>query len=112
LQAGTITLQPRLFAVRPVLGDLVQIIRNDAEAKNIYVISRVASDVPADVCGDEYRIRQILTNLLFNAVKFTESGQIIVDVQALSQSESSTTLKFSVRDTGIGITEEQNQAGA
>jgi signal transduction histidine kinase len=107
LQAGTITLQPRLFAVRPVLGDLVQIIRNDAEAKNIYVISRVASDVPADVCGDEYRIRQILTNLLFNAVKFTESGQIIVDVQALSQSESSTTLKFSVRDTGIGITEEQ-----
>jgi signal transduction histidine kinase len=103
LQAGTVNLQPRFFSVRPVIGDLAQLARREAEAKGIQVISRVSPNVPPEVCGDEYRIRQILSNLLFNAVKFTKQGQITLEVEALNHSESSTTLRFSVQDTGIGI---------
>lgn len=103
LKFGQISLQPRFFPVRPVIGDLVQV----ADRKGLTILPRVADDVPADVCGDEYRVRQILSNLLFNAVKFTNAGQIVVEVATLTQTETCSTLKFTVRDTGIGISKEQ-----
>lgn len=109
LQAGAVTLERRFFAVRPIIGDLVQLVTRDAQAKNIRIESCVSSIVPDAVCGDELRLRQILQNLLFNAIKFTNEGHVAISVEVAEKRDATTILKFSVSDTGIGITAEQQE---
>jgi signal transduction histidine kinase len=109
LQAGKLTLEYRDFAIHHVIGDIVQLARSDADKKSLEITSKVRPEVPDLVSGDELRIRQILSNLLFNAVKFTEEGKIHVEVAVLNDSPEVVTLRFSVQDTGIGISAEQQQ---
>ncbi len=107
LQAGKVSLESRYFAIRPAIGDAVQLVRTESDKKQVNVSSMVASDVPELVCGDELRVRQILLNLMFNAVKFTEQGQIQIAVTVRKKTPEVTELRFTVQDTGIGISEEQ-----
>jgi CheY-like chemotaxis protein len=80
-----------------------------AEEKGLELLFDIAADVPTYLVGDPMRLNQILLNLCNNAVKFTESGQIIVAVHVRSRQDDEVTLDFSVRDTGIGISAEQQQ---
>jgi signal transduction histidine kinase len=109
LQAGKILLEYRNFAIRPVIGDAVQLVKREADEKHIAVSSVVASDVPELVCGDELRVRQILFNLIFNAVKFTDNGEVKIEVILRNMTPAVTDLRFTVRDTGIGISDDQRQ---
>jgi len=109
LQAGAVTLEKRFFSVRPVIGDLVQLTMAEATKKGIEVVPTVMVDVPEIVCGDELRLRQVLQNLVFNAVKFTDNGRVTVQVELVNKTATMTTLKFSVTDTGIGISAEQQE---
>lgn len=107
LNAGAVTLENRNFAVSPVIGDVVQLVAPEADKKGLRVTSTVAPDVPESVYGDELRLRQILHNLVFNALKFTEAGNVHLEVQVLDTTGSTSTLAFVVTDTGIGISAEQ-----
>lgn len=91
-----------------VLENLTNLITVKAqEKKDLEVLFAIDSDVPRFLVGDSLRLGQVLINLANNAVKFTESGEIVVSTELLTQEKDRVILKFSVRDTGVGLTREQ-----
>ncbi|MBF0344436.1 MAG: response regulator [Nitrospirae bacterium] len=103
IEAGKLELEPIDFSLRDSLGDTLKTLALRAHKKGIELAYSVSPDTPDFIIGDPGRIRQIIVNLVGNAIKFTEKGEIIVDVVTESQREEETCLRFSVRDTGIGI---------
>lgn len=75
-KSGSIKLEKRFFPIGSVLGDVRQLVANQAESKQIRLIGNYDSDIPEFVCGDELRVRQVLLSLVENAIKFTDSGQV------------------------------------
>ncbi len=104
IEAGRMELETIAFRVETVIEEAVDLIREPARRKQLALETRVDLDVPAVVRGDPGRLRQILVNLLGNAVKFTEEGSIAVRV--MRDRKSPGQLRFEVRDTGIGIAPE------
>jgi signal transduction histidine kinase len=109
LEAGRVILEKRWFAVRPVIEDVVQLGRADATKKHLQLRYMVSDQVPEFVCGDELRLRQILTNLVFNAIKFTVKGEVSASAEFLKKENGQVDLRFEVQDTGIGIAPEQKE---
>jgi signal transduction histidine kinase len=107
LQAGKIVLENRFFPLRAVIGDVSQLVKPDAEKKGVAVKSVVAEDVPELACGDELRLRQVLLNLVFNAVKFTLVGEVNIKCAVAEKLPNGARILFSVADTGIGISPDQ-----
>jgi signal transduction histidine kinase/DNA-binding response OmpR family regulator len=106
IEAGKLELSPHPFAVRELVADTAQMFALPAHRKGLELTYRVAPDVPEQVVADAERIRQVLVNLTGNAMKFTPSGEIAIDVSlAATASATRPTLTFAVRDTGIGIAE-------
>ncbi len=104
IEAGKFALERRVFDVRNGLGDTIKSHGVRAHAKNLELAFYVAPEVPELAVGDLGRLRQVLINLLGNAVKFTEKGEIVVEVSRLpDDGEEGIRLAVSVRDTGIGI---------
>jgi len=103
IEAGRMTLESRPFALRHSIDAAVALVRPRADAKGVALVTQVDEAVPAVVAGDATRLRQILLNLLGNAVKFTEQGEVVLTVRR-GEGDS---LHFAVRDTGIGLTEDQ-----
>lgn len=109
LEAGRVTLEKRWFSVRPVIEDVVHLARADANKKHLQLSYLVSDQVPEFVCGDELRLRQILTNLVFNAIKFTVRGEVSISADFLKKVNGQVDLRFEVHDTGIGIAPEQKE---
>ena len=103
VEAGKLELEHIDFDLRELLEGLIDMMNTNAEEKGIELLCNVAPDVNSAVTGDPGRLRQILLNLLSNALKFTDGGQVIVFVANTSQNEQQVGLRFIVRDTGIGI---------
>jgi PAS domain S-box-containing protein len=103
IEAGKLELDCLSFDLRKSLGEVVKILAIKARQKGLEFIFDVAPGVPTNVVGDPARLRQVLLNLVGNSLKFTETGEIEVRVQTETQSVEGTTLRFSVRDSGIGI---------
>jgi PAS domain S-box-containing protein len=104
IEAGKLELESVAFHLRRDLGDLLKPFALRAEKKGLQLTSTVEADVPEDLLGDLGRLRQVLINLVGNAIKFTEQGEIVVHVGlAAPHSASGCTLQFSVKDTGIGV---------
>ncbi|WP_182865552.1 response regulator [Rhodopirellula sp. JC639] len=103
IEAGKLDLNPAAFEIRESLGDTMKPLGLRAGAKQVELTLRVAADVPAVVDGDAHRLRQVMVNLVGNALKFTEQGEIAVDVSIDSMTGSACELHVQVRDTGIGI---------
>ena len=103
VEAGMLELDPTPFALRDSLGATIKALGSRANAKGLELICRIGTDVPDDVVGDSLRLRQIITNLVGNAIKFTERGEVALRVEAESELADSVSLHFTVRDTGIGI---------
>jgi two-component system sensor histidine kinase/response regulator len=103
IEAGKLDLDCLSFNLRKSLGEVVKILAVKAQQKGLEFIYDVAPGVPTNVVGDPARLRQVLVNLVGNSIKFTERGEIEVSVHTEAQSVEGTTLRFSVRDTGIGI---------
>jgi PAS domain S-box-containing protein len=106
IEAGKLELDPSDFSVHAVLGDTLRALAVRAQAKGLGVVSHVQADVPDTLRGDAGRLRQILLNLVGNAIKFTDVGEVVVRVETAGErgeSEESVDLRFAVRDTGIGI---------
>lgn len=109
IEAGRIELETTAFDVREAVEDSLELITPEANRKGLEVCSFIASDCPQRVLGDVTRLRQVLTNLLGNSVKFTSHGEIDVSVEAMPVADSPDQylLRFSVRDTGIGMSASQ-----
>ncbi|MDC7242201.1 MAG: transporter substrate-binding domain-containing protein, partial [Spirochaetales bacterium] len=107
IEAGKLTMESISFDLHEVFENLGSMISPRAQEKNLELVFHVAQDVPGRLKGDPLRLGQILLNLANNAVKFTEAGEIAVSCELIEKTEDHARLKFSVRDTGIGLTEEQ-----
>ncbi len=107
IESGKLTLEARPFALMELVDDAVRMIRPQAEAKRLALRVNAASGLPQTVIGDTIRLRQILSNLLSNAVKFTDQGEVVVHVTSFVRSRHSCEVQFMVRDTGVGIPEDQ-----
>ncbi len=103
IEAGKLDLERIPFSLVEVVGEATGLLTGEARKKGLTVGHRVAAEVPARVYGDPGRLRQILLNLLGNAVKFTERGGIEVRVDLVPGRSDGTTLRFAVTDTGIGL---------
>ena len=103
VDAGKLELHVEHFMLGDLLRDLSVILSASVEKKAVEVLFSVAPDVPAALVGDVLRLRQILLNLIGNALKFTEQGEVLLSVQVLSMHADAARVEFAVRDTGIGI---------
>jgi PAS domain S-box-containing protein len=107
LEAGVFRLEPTPFPLREVLFALQQTFQFRAEEKGLTFVLEIDDKVPKAVFGDPTRLTQILNNLIYNAIKFTEHGSVRLKVQVEKQDSRRVHLSFCVIDTGIGIPEEQ-----
>ena len=105
MEAGKMEMETLDFDLRALLEDFAAMMSIRAHNKGIEFICAAAPDVPAYLRGDPGRLRQILTNLMGNAVKFTDKGEIAVRASLLSENDTEAVVRFSVKDTGIGIQE-------
>jgi two-component system sensor histidine kinase/response regulator len=103
IEAGKLELERIEFSLREVVEETIEILAARAQAKGLEVACIIESDVPANVRSDPTRLRQVLINLVGNAIKFTKTGEVIVRVKAL---DSTGLMRFDVTDTGIGISDE------
>ncbi len=107
VEAGRMELVGEPFSLEEVLGNVLNLFIVRAEEKGLEVVLELDPAVPLRLIGDALRLGQVLNNLVGNAVKFTESGEIHIKVEQLASAHGYSTLNFSVRDTGIGMTDEQ-----
>lgn len=106
IEADKLELEEIEFSLRKVVEKAIQLLSVKAFEKNIELICQISSDLPDIFTGDQIRLRQVLINLLGNAIKFTHKGEIIVSVNRLQTLGKAIEIEFSVEDTGIGIAKE------
>ena len=109
IEAGKLELETIDFNLREMLEDVLDSLSAKASESNLEWNAFAHSDVPEMVVGDPTRLRQVLTNLTGNALKFTEQGEVAVEVSLLHVVNDQARLRFEVRDTGLGLSEEQRQ---
>lgn len=111
IEAGRLELERLPFNIEILLNEIVAIHQPFAASKSLSLSTLVDKNIPALVVGDPTRLRQVLNNLISNALKFTEQGYVQIQIKCLSSaSQSRVTLQFAVLDTGIGIAAEQQEA--
>ncbi len=103
IEAGKLTLETRDFNLQEVVEGTLDLLAGNAQAKGIELVGLTDPAVPIHLRGDDTRLRQVLTNLLGNGIKFTAQGEVSLLVELQSQTESTAELRFRIRDTGIGI---------
>jgi signal transduction histidine kinase/DNA-binding response OmpR family regulator len=103
IESTKLILEDNPFNIFTCIEDVFDLIAHQAAAKDIDLVTSVAPDVPTSIRGDVTRLRQILTNLVSNAIKFTHQGEIQISVKSQSRFKGGMELRFEVRDTGIGI---------
>src|SRR5438552_12405827 len=107
IEAGKLDLDPVHFKLRDTLNVTLKPLSFRAEEKGLELACHVHTDVPEDLFGDPLRLRQVVLNLVGNAIKFTEKGEVVVEVSVAGKTQEDISLHFSVRDTGVGIPEDK-----
>lgn len=107
IEAHMLKFEVMEFNLRDAVETAVDLLAESANQKRIELVSQIHREVPIALRGDPNRLRQVVTNLVGNAVKFTNQGEVAVQVYLESETETHATLRFAVTDTGIGITKEQ-----
>jgi PAS domain S-box-containing protein len=107
IEAGKIEIENHPFDIRGFIGEIADLFEVSARQKGLYLKFRIEDDVPVLVAGDSVRLRQVLSNLLGNGIKFTHKGGLTVDVARVESDSRGVRLKFTVSDTGIGISRDK-----
>ncbi len=110
IEAGKLSIEQTPFDLETVLGNVVDIHSLAAEEKQLEFLLALGQDVPTNLMGDPLRLGQVLLNLVGNAIKFTNEGEVVLEVDLERCGAKDVRLRFTVRDTGIGMTPEQQQA--
>ena len=110
IEAGRLQLDPIDFNLRDAVGEVLKILGLRAHDRGLELTCEIPPDVPDALVGDPGRLRQILVNLIGNAIKFTHQGEVAARVELRGRDEAGVLLQFSVRDTGIGIAPENQEA--
>lgn len=110
IEAGKLTLETMPFNLRDQVEDTLTMLAPAAHQKQIELASLIYSDVPLGLSGDPLRLKQILSNLLSNAIKFTHQGSVCLRVMLEEENDSNATLRISVTDTGVGLSEAQQKS--
>ncbi len=106
IEAGKLEIESVEFQLHEVLDNLSNVVNIKAAEKELELLFEVKQDVPGALVGDPLRLGQVLLNLTSNAVKFTETGEIVITTELVSEQPDNIVLKFSIKDTGIGLTQE------
>jgi signal transduction histidine kinase/CheY-like chemotaxis protein/HPt (histidine-containing phosphotransfer) domain-containing protein/HAMP domain-containing protein len=106
VEVGKLALETIDCDVRQVVEEVADLLAGEAQAKGLELLTTIAPDVPRGLLGDPGRLRQVLTNLLGNAIKFTERGEIVLRADLVEGASDPATVRFEVRDTGIGLAPE------
>ncbi len=107
IEAGKLDIENIEFSLEEVLENMSNLVPAKARQKHLEILFSMSPEVPLSLIGDPLRLGQILLNLTNNAIKFTEKGEIVVSTELVSKNKDKVTLKFAVRDTGIGMSAEQ-----
>ncbi len=107
IEAGKLEIEDSLFSLPDLIAQLENLFTHQAIKKNLSLRFRMEENVPSLVYGDQTRLRQVLTNLIGNGLKFTEQGAVTVTISLVNKSNSLSRIKFSVADSGIGIPSEK-----
>lgn len=109
IEAGRLSLESVHFGLRDCLDDAVKTLALGAHQKGLELVCHIPPDVPDALVGDPGRLRQVVVNLVGNAVRFTDRGEVVVRVRTQSRSTAQTCLHFAVSDTGVGIAPEEQR---
>ncbi|MET0238256.1 MAG: response regulator [Sphingobium sp.] len=109
-EAGKLTLESNPFSLRTMIDNQIQLVAGNADAKGVAIRAQVGEAVPTTLIGDELRLNQVVLNLLSNAVKFSEKGFVTISADVVEEKDGQVTLQIAVRDTGIGITPQQQES--
>ncbi|MFW5774516.1 MAG: response regulator [Tangfeifania sp.] len=109
IESGQIQLENIEFDVRKIVENAVKLLKFNADKKNIQLSANIDEQIPGQLLGDPYRLNQIITNLINNAIKFTDEGNVTVEVETIKKETTQIELLFKITDTGIGISEEGTQ---
>ena len=107
IEAGKLELEQIDFDLRRAAEEVLELLAKQAHAKGLELALLISADVPTRLTGDPGRLRQILTNLIGNAIKFTAEGDVVVRVKMAHAGDNSSCLRFEIADTGIGLTKDQ-----
>ena len=109
IEAGKLELERSDFDLRDAVEETVVLFAERAHRRGLEIACHLEEEVPVSVCGDRLRLTQILSNLVANAVKFTEQGEVVARVRSLQEEEGEVFLRFEVTDTGVGIEPEEQE---
>ena len=107
IESGKMELEENPFEVKECIEDAFELLTSEAVKKRLDLLHLIETDVPDFIIGDVTRLRQVLVNLVNNSIKFTEKGEVFVNVKKIKQENNIIDLQFSVKDTGIGIPKEK-----
>ena len=107
IESGKLQIDSEWFDLRERLVDTLRSLAFRAHSKNVDLISNIDPEIPLQILGDSQRLRQIIVNLVGNSIKFTDSGEVSVDVERVAFDDEEVTLRFLIQDSGIGIPEEK-----
>ncbi len=106
IEAGRMTMESHVFSLRTVVDEVVSVITESVEKNRVRLIWDIAPEIPEELVGDPIRLKQVLLNLLSNAAKFTREGSVHLQVEFDRRKRDGHSLLFTVRDTGIGMSED------
>jgi PAS domain S-box-containing protein len=109
IEAGKLDLDTTAFNLRDMLEETARSFAVSAGTKGLELICDIRPDVPFDVVGDPIRLRQVIVNLLGNAIKFTDRGEVVLHVEVQEKSDQGLSLHFAIQDSGIGISKDKQQ---
>jgi len=110
IEAGKMAFESLAFSVHDIVLEAVRVLAVGAHKKGLELVADVRPEVPARIVGDPTRLRQVIINLVGNAIKFTERGEVLLKVEVDQRTEHSVFLRFSICDTGIGVPADKQQA--
>lgn len=110
IEAGKMEFESLVFSVHDIVLEAVRVLAVSAHKKGLELLADVRPEVPARIVGDPTRLRQVIINLVGNAIKFTERGEVVLKVEVDQQTDHSVFLRFAIRDTGIGVPADKQQA--
>lgn len=110
IEAGKVQFESLAFSIHDTLLEAVRVLAVSAHKKGLELIADIRPEVPQRVVGDPTRLRQVIINLIGNAIKFTEHGEVALDVRVDQFTDGSVFLRFAIRDTGLGVPLDKQQA--